>query len=62
MLCREGYEEGLSTTHKVVSAAAFVAGDNPIEMLGQYTTIALDGPYSEGVWAWARGLGQGGGG
>lgn len=49
-LAREGYEEGLSTTHKVLSAAAFVAGDSPIEMLGQYTAIALEGPNSEGGW------------
>ena len=46
--CREGYEEGLSTTHKVLSAAAFIAGDSPIEMLGQYTAIAVEGPNSEG--------------
>lgn len=46
--CREGYEEGISTTHKVLSAAAFVSGDNPVEMLGQYTTIAVEGPNSEG--------------
>ncbi|KAI7836413.1 hypothetical protein COHA_009713 [Chlorella ohadii] len=45
---REGYEEGLSTTHKVLSAAAFIAGDSPIEMLGQYTAIAVEGPNSEG--------------
>ena len=46
--CREGYEEGLSTTHKVLSAAAFIAGDSPIEMLGQFTAIAVEGPNSEG--------------
>ncbi|PSC71474.1 rRNA methyltransferase [Micractinium conductrix] len=44
---REGYAEGLSTTHKVLSAAAFIAGDAPVEMLGQYTTIAIEGPTSE---------------
>ena len=60
---REGYEEGLSTTHKVLPAAAFVHGDNPIEMLGQYTAIAVEGPNSEGAlacacvgrgWCWCR--------
>ncbi|EFN58493.1 hypothetical protein CHLNCDRAFT_19573, partial [Chlorella variabilis] len=40
--CRlEGYAEGLSTTHKALTAGAFIAGDNPIELLGQYTTISL---------------------
>ena len=34
---REGYEEGLSTTHKELSAAAFIASDKPVELLGQYT-------------------------
>lgn len=48
LLCREGYEEGLSTTHKVLSAAAFIAGDSPIEQLGQFTAIALEGPNSLG--------------
>lgn len=45
---REGYEDGISTTHKVLSAAAFIAGESPIEMLGQYTAIAIEGPNSEG--------------
>ena len=46
--CREGYAEGLSTTHKALTAGAFIAGDNPIELLGQYTTISVEGPSSEG--------------
>ena len=45
---REGYEEGISTTRKVLSAAAFIAGDNPVELLGQFTILSLDGPDSEG--------------
>eukprot|EP00887_Chlorella_sp_A99_P001387 scaffold8.g1387.t1 len=45
---REGYEDGLSTTHKALAAAAFVAGDAPIEALGAYTAIVLEGPGSEG--------------
>lgn len=34
---REGYEDGMSSLHKEASAAAFIASDNPVEMLGQYT-------------------------
>jgi AdoMet-dependent rRNA methyltransferase SPB1 len=45
---REGYEEGISTTHKPISAAAFVVGDSPIEALGQHTGIDLAGAASEG--------------
>lgn len=45
---REGYEEGTSLARKVLSAAAFIAADNPVELLGQNTSIALDGPESEG--------------
>jgi AdoMet-dependent rRNA methyltransferase SPB1 len=40
---REGYEEGLSSGHKPLDGVAFVLGDRPIEMLGNYTTIKLDG-------------------
>lgn len=29
---REGYEEGLSTLRKVISATAFLASINPVEM------------------------------
>jgi AdoMet-dependent rRNA methyltransferase SPB1 len=46
---REGYEEGISLMRKVISAAAFVAGANPVETLGQATAIALDGSDSEGA-------------
>lgn len=34
---REGYEEGLSSMHKEIPAAAFITTDSPVEMLGQYT-------------------------
>lgn len=34
---REGYEDGLSSTHKATSALAFVMSDTPVEMLGQYS-------------------------
>jgi AdoMet-dependent rRNA methyltransferase SPB1 len=43
---REGYEDGLSTTHKAAAALAFVISDSPVEMLGQYTQLALEGPSS----------------
>lgn len=45
---REGYEEGLSTTHKPASAALFVTSINPVEELGKYTTLTLDGPAAGG--------------
>ncbi|KAL6765538.1 FtsJ-like methyltransferase-domain-containing protein [Haematococcus lacustris] len=45
---REGYEEGLSTSHKVASAVAFLITDTPVEVLGKVTRIALEGPDS---WA-----------
>ncbi len=34
---REGYAEGISTTHKAISAAAFVLSNHPIEVLGNHT-------------------------
>jgi 23S rRNA U2552 (ribose-2'-O)-methylase RlmE/FtsJ len=40
---REGYEEGLSTTHRPAPAAAFVASDAPVEMLGRFTRLDLGG-------------------
>ncbi|KAF5833809.1 FtsJ-like methyltransferase-domain-containing protein [Dunaliella salina] len=43
---RSGYEDGLSTMHKVVPALGFLAASAPVEMLGQVTQIALDGPGS----------------
>lgn len=41
---REGYEEGASSTHRALPAATFVMGDSPVEMLGQFTQIAVEGP------------------
>ncbi len=34
---RDGYEEGLSSTHRATSAAAFILSEQPVEMLGQYS-------------------------
>lgn len=34
---REGYEDGLSTMHKATTAAAFIASEEPVEMLGNYS-------------------------
>lgn len=50
---REGYEDGLSTTHKSSSAAGFLASDTPVEMLGGVTQLAIDGPNS---WVPVEGL------
>lgn len=50
---REGYAEGLSTSHKALSALGFVASDTPVEVLGQFTQIALNGPPS---WVAVEGL------
>jgi AdoMet-dependent rRNA methyltransferase SPB1 len=41
---REGYEEGISLAHRALSALAFVASESPVEMLGQYTHMVLEGP------------------
>lgn len=45
---REGYEEGLSSAHKPLSAVEFISGDSPIEMLGQYTAITFSSRYRRG--------------
>ena len=55
---REGYAEGLSTTHKALSAAAFVASDKPVDLLGQYTAIALEGPAAAGGFVVGGGAGR----
>lgn len=34
---REGYEDGLSSTHKAAPAVAFVTSEEPVEMLGKYS-------------------------
>eukprot|EP00884_Botryococcus_braunii_P011521 jgi/Botrbrau1/2036/Bobra.0047s0016.1 len=44
---RQGYEDGLSTTHRAMSAAAFVIAENPIELLGKCTRIDFCGRDSE---------------
>ena len=41
---REGYEAGLSTTHRAASALAFIMSDAPVEMLGQYSRCGLEIP------------------
>lgn len=42
---REGYEDGLSSTHKATSALAFVVSETPVEMLGQYSRCAVVMPW-----------------
>ena len=44
---REGYEEGLSTMHKPTSAADFILSSTPVEMLGQFSQIAVNGPAAQ---------------
>ncbi|GLC72047.1 hypothetical protein PLESTF_001198400 [Pleodorina starrii] len=53
---REGYEEGFSTSHRATSALSFVVSDAPVEMLGNFTELVLEGPNS---WTQAEGLGEG---
>ncbi|PNH12762.1 AdoMet-dependent rRNA methyltransferase spb1 [Tetrabaena socialis] len=53
---REGYEEGFSTSRRETSALAFLISDAPVEMLGNFTELALEGPHS---WANTEGLGEG---
>ncbi|GFR43871.1 hypothetical protein Agub_g5000 [Astrephomene gubernaculifera] len=53
---REGYEEGVTTLRRFTSALAFLVSDTPVEMLGSYTELALDGPNS---WAPVEALGEG---
>lgn len=43
---REGYEDGLSSTHKATSALAFVLSETPVEMLGQFSRCAFS-PFLE---------------
>ncbi len=40
------YEDGLSSSHRAASALEFVASDTPVEMLGRFTRLELDGPGS----------------
>lgn len=34
---RDGYEEGISTTARLASAASFLASEKPVEALGRFT-------------------------
>lgn len=52
---REGYDEGLSSSHKALPAAAFIMSDTPVEMLGQATQLVLTGKAAEQpVGRWGR--------
>ncbi|KAG2498835.1 hypothetical protein HYH03_003028 [Edaphochlamys debaryana] len=53
---REGYEEGATNSRRVASALGFLVSDTPVEMLGQFTELALDGGDS---WQPVEGLGEG---
>lgn len=46
---REGYEDGISTTHKELLAHDFIISDNPVELLGNFTTISFKSRSSEGM-------------
>lgn len=39
---REGYEDGISTTHKEINSVDFIQQDNPVELLGKFTKINFD--------------------
>lgn len=39
---REGYEDGISTTHKEIEASEFVQQDNPVELLGKFTKMTFN--------------------
>eukprot|EP00894_Picocystis_sp_ML_P000813 jgi/Pico_ML_1/51330/g2384.t1 len=41
---REGYEEGISTTHKPGSVLEFVNSESPVAMLGEYTQLLFQAP------------------
>ena len=47
---RDGYEEGLSTTHRATSAAAFVLSEAPVEMLGQYSRRASHAVHGRSIY------------
>ncbi|GIM12377.1 hypothetical protein Vretimale_15764 [Volvox reticuliferus] len=53
---REGYEDGMSTSHRATSALAFLVSDAPVEMLGNFTELALEGTNS---WLPVEGLSEG---
>lgn len=37
---RQGYEEGISTSHRTAPATSFVLSEAPVEMLGRFTRCA----------------------
>jgi Domain of unknown function (DUF3381) len=41
---RQGYEEGISTSHRTAPATSFVLSEAPVEMLGRFTRCA-------GLWS-----------
>lgn len=49
---REGYAEGISTTHHAISAAAFVMSDHPVQVLGNNTRcdMVLSILSTHGAW------------
>jgi len=46
---REGYEDGISTTHKELLAYDFILSDNPVELLGNFTIVSFKKKNSEGM-------------
>ncbi len=49
---REGYEEGVATTHRAAPAAAFVASATPVEMLGQFSQCAARQGSGKTLFRW----------
>ena len=47
---REGYADGISTTHRAISAAAFVMSDHPVEVLGNNTRCGADATCGPADW------------
>lgn len=45
---RSGYDDGASTLRRTAPAASFVRCQKPVEVLGRYTALLLDGPGSRG--------------
>lgn len=62
---REGYEEGVSTSHKTASALSFLVSNTPVQMLGQVgrpvfvSVLAIIDICKSGIGNWRPG-GQGG--
>ena len=53
---REGYEEGISTSHRPMSAVEFLVSTTPVELLGRATKFELEGPGAEVVGEGGEGL------